>query len=176
MNRLWRNYRGIVPSSSLPWLKGMRRRSRPRPNVLYVRCLELLFSLSILGLGVSCWAHVVALCGVDPRSKFPGIWLFQVILAALLLPVVVEVLARKNHLDVLRSPRWMRFTLFALLLYYGLNFYYFLYWSVENLRSSSTWVMFSAGWLVLFGLTTVYYWVRTTESRGLCSSTGITPV
>ncbi len=162
---MWRNYKGIVPSTSLPWFSKATQPLGPRPNPLYVRSLELLFVLSLLGLSVSCWAHIVALCGIDPSSKFHGLWLFQVILSALLLPVAVEVLSRRNHLDVLRSPRWMRLTLGGLLVYYGLHFYFFLYWSVENLKSSSTWVMFSSGWLVLFALTTVYYWIRSTESR-----------
>ena len=114
---------------------------------------------------MSAWAHFETLAGIDPGAKFRGFWLFQLILFALLLPMMVELFFLKNYAQILRSPRWMKFSLYALLVYYGLQFYFFLYWAADHLTSRATWKMFTAGWLLLFSMSAVYYAVRLSESK-----------
>ena len=117
------------------------------------------------GIGISTWAHVEALTGTDPGARVRGFWIFQLVLFGLMIPLIVEMFAKRNPGQILRAPRWMRLTLSLFLVYYGLNFYVFLYWSVDHLDSCATWRMFSSGWLLLFGLTAVYYKVRFSESK-----------
>jgi hypothetical protein len=127
--------------------------------------LQVAFLLSLAGLGVSAWAHVLSLAGIDPGSLFRSFWLFQLILFGLLMPIIIELFHPQPAGGVLRSPRWMRMCLFALLGYYGANFYYFLYWSTNHLNAAATWRMFSAGWLLLFATAVVYYRVRYLEAK-----------
>ncbi len=138
----------------------MRRSSRLSPGILSVPLV-----IALLGLGVSFWAHLEAIAGIDPGRHFSYLWTSQLILFALLIPLVVELFRRNAGLEVLRSPQWMRRTLYALLCYYGLNFYLFLYWSADHLDSCATWRMFSSGWLLLFGIAAVFYQVRLLESK-----------
>jgi hypothetical protein len=128
--------------------------------------LGFLLGLSLLGLGMSLGTHVATLSGIDPGEQFRQIWLLQLILVALLLPIGVELLSKRNPYQILRSPPWMRRTLYLLLVYYGANFYVFLYWSADHVSSRVTWRMFSSGWLLLFAFTALYYSVRLLESKG----------
>jgi len=116
--------------------------------------------LSLLGFSVSLWAHLETLAGIDPAARHRGIWIVQLVLLGLVLPILFEIFHCRNPFEILRSPRWMQVALYTLLAYYGLNFYVFLYWSVDHLTSCATWRMFSAGWLLLFGLAAVYYDLR----------------
>ena len=127
--------------------------------------LAISMAASLFGLAVSLWAHLETLGGLDPDRQMAQFWLFQLLLLALLLPIAVEMFSRREHQEIFRSPRWMRNVLYALLAYYSLNFYVFLYWSVDNLTSAGTWRMFSAGWILLFALAAVYYRVRWEELR-----------
>jgi hypothetical protein len=102
---------------------------------------------------------------MDPGVLFSGIWTLELLLPALVLPIGIEMVAKRNAGSALRAPRWMTRLLYVLLIYYGLNFYVFLYWSVDHLDSCATWRMFSSGWLLLFGVSAVYYKVRFSESR-----------
>ena len=133
---------------------------------IYPRLLALLSMVSMVGFFISLWAHLEALTGRDPGIKFGAFWQFQLLLFSLLLPLIVELFSTRNPSRILRSPRWMKIVLYLFLAYYGLTFYVFLYWSVNHLNSSATWRMFSAGWLLLFGLTAVYYSVRFSEAKG----------
>ena len=122
--------------------------------------------LSIVGFTISLWVHIEALAGVDPGVRFNAFWEFQLLLFALLLPPVFELFSTRDPSRIVRSSGWMKALLYAFLVYYGLNFYVFLYWSVDHLSSCATWRMFSSGWLLLFGLTAVYYRVRFSELKG----------
>ena len=137
------------------------RLARLLPSAL----VGLSLTISLLGLGISIWAHVSTLVGLDPGSLLQNLWMCSLVLFALLLPVGIDLFLSRNHLRVLRSPRWMQLSLYALLGYYGLNFYVFLYWSANHLDSRSTWQMFSSGWLLLFALAAVFYHVGFLESK-----------
>ncbi|HEX4168322.1 MAG TPA: hypothetical protein VHZ55_22895 [Bryobacteraceae bacterium] len=126
--------------------------------------LAISLAASLFGIAVSLWAHLEALGGRDPDREVKEFWVFQLILFALLLPIVVEMFTRRDQ-AIFRSPRWMRNVLYFLLAYYGVNFYVFLYWTVDDLSSAGTWRMFSAGWLLLFGLAAAYYRVRWEELK-----------
>ncbi len=125
----------------------------------------MLLAVAVLGLAVSLWAHLEAVAGIDPGSRFRYIWTSQLILFALLLPLLVELFRHNSGFEVLRSPQWMRRTLYALLCYYGFHFYLFLYWSADHVSSCATWRMFSSGWLLLFGIAAVFYRVRLWEAK-----------
>lgn len=127
--------------------------------------LRLLLLLSLVGLAVSVWAHVESLLGIDPGSRLRGFWLFQLLLFGLMMPIATELFRKQPDGGILRSPRWMRVTLYVLLFYYGIRFYVFLYWSVDHLSSAVTWRMFSSGWMLLFSVAAVYYEVRYAEMR-----------
>ena len=139
-----------------------------RRNALKQHPAALLFplALSLCGLAVALWAHIVALCGLDPGSLIHDFWLCQLLLSVLIVPIPVELVRKKSPEAVFRSPPWMRYVLYLLLAYYGANFYFFLYWSSDHLDASITWRMFSSGWLLLFALTAVHYAVRYQESKG----------
>lgn len=127
--------------------------------------LGTLLVVSLSGVAISGWAHISSLAGIDPVSEFHGFAFFQLVLLGLMIPIAVELFSTKHVKRIVRSPRWMRIGLYSLLVYYGLNFYVFLYWSADHLDSSVTWRMFSSGWLLLFALSAVYYQVRFAESR-----------
>jgi hypothetical protein len=131
----------------------------------YYGLLVGLLGAALIGIAISLWAHVVSLLGIDPGAHFRGFWVFQLLLFVLMLPIAIELFRRQPDGGILRSPRWMRRILFALLLYYGINFYVFLYWSSNHLSAAVTWRMFSAGWLLLFTVAAVYYRVRWVELR-----------
>jgi hypothetical protein len=127
--------------------------------------MQTLFALSVAGLVVSFIAHLDALFGFDPGNQFRGFWIFQLILFIVFVPVMIELFRGRQPANILRSPRWMRVVLWLLLAYYGVHFYFFLYWSAIHVSSVSTWLMFSSGWLLLFFLAVVYYWVRYSELK-----------
>jgi hypothetical protein len=115
------------------------------------------------GTLLSVWAHLVAIFGWDPHLRVQNSWIVQLVLFGLLVPVIAELFLYRDTDHLLRSPRWMKRALYVLLAYYGLNFYIFLYWSVDHLSSRYTWQMFSSGWLLLFALAAVFYQVRFVE-------------
>jgi hypothetical protein len=127
--------------------------------------LLFLLALSLCGLAVALWAHIVALRGMDPGSLIHDFWLCQLLLSVLIVPIPVELVRKKSAEIVFRSPPWMRYMVYLLLAYYGANFYFFLYWSSDHLDAAVTWRMFSSGWLLLFGQTASYYAVRYLETR-----------
>jgi hypothetical protein len=127
--------------------------------------MRVLFILSLAGLAISVWAHVESLLDIDPASQLRGFWLFQLLLFGLMMPIAVELFRKQPDGGILRSPHWMRITLYLLLFYYGIRFYVFLYWSTDHLSSAGTWRMFSSGWMLLFSVAAVYYEVRSTEAR-----------
>jgi hypothetical protein len=134
-------------------------------RLLYRFWLVMFSATSLAGLLVSIWAHIVALLGGDPRAEFRWIWVLQIVLFALLLPIVVVLFREGVHSKLFRSPRWARVALYALLGYYAAHFYLFIYVASEELTNSETWRMFSSGWLLLFFQAAVYYWVRLQETR-----------
>ncbi len=134
-----------------------------RQPPFYRLLLGLLFFLSLAGLGISIWAHGETWLGIDPGRRFQHAWIVQLALLGLLLPLAFELFSKRDMVRFLRSPAWMRVVLYSFLVYYGLNFYFFLYWAADHLTSLATWRMFSSGWLLLFGLATVYYEVRFSE-------------
>jgi hypothetical protein len=103
--------------------------------------------------------------GIVPSYGDGKLWALQILLLVLLAPVAVELFSTRNPAALFRSTRWMRIGVYTLLAYYGLHFYFFLYWSANHLSSQATWRMFSAGWILLFALVSVYYRVRSTESH-----------
>ncbi len=130
------------------------------------------FLLAALGVVISIWAHAETLLGVDPGSRFPHFWIFQLLLFGLLVPMILEMIVKRDPFGILRSPKWARNLLYALFAYYALHFYVFIYWSVDHLTSRLTWEMFSSGWLLLFATAMVFYSVRFWEYRQLRDQTG----
>ena len=122
--------------------------------------------MSVAGVGAGVWAHAVSLAGVDPQSLFGKLWIFQLVLFILLLPMGVRALRRGVKTDPFNLPRKEWQILGALLVYYAAHFYFFMFMAAEHLRASLTWQMFSAGWILIFMLSTFYYWARFVETRG----------
>lgn len=119
--------------------------------------IGVLLAVSLVGFGVAVVVHFATLVGIDPSTHFKRVWAFQIILFCLLIPIMVELFRKKNHMHILRSTAWTKYVLYTALAYYAANFYVFLCWSVEHLDSRLTWRMFSAGWLLLFSISAVYY-------------------
>ena len=131
---------------------------------------------AVSGLVVSVWVHAAALAGIDPGGQIRGLWSMQLLLLVLILPLAADIFRSRTYTHILDVPGWMRAGVFCLLLYYGLNFYVFLYWSNDCLDSRATWRMFSAGWLLLFGVAIVYYWRRIALGNRLPDSADAAPV
>lgn len=121
--------------------------------------------MSVTGVGASVWAHAVSLIGVDPQSVFQKLWVFQLILLFLLVPLGIEAIRRGVRVDPFGLPRVEWRILGALLVYYTGNFYFFIIRAAEHLRAALTWQMFSAGWIFLFMLAAFYYWTKFAEAR-----------
>jgi len=122
--------------------------------------------MSVAGVGAGLWAHAVSLAGVDPQSLFQKLWIFQLVLFVLLLPPAVRAVRRGVRSDPFGLPRREWRILGVLLVYYAAHFYFFMIMAAEHLRAALTWQMFSAGWILLFMLTTFYYWTRFVEPKG----------
>lgn len=120
-------------------------------------------AVSLVGAGAAVWAHAVSMVGIDPQSLFHHLWWFQLVLVALLLPVIVRMLRKGVNHNPLGIPKRFQGGLYALLFYYGIQFYVFLMTASDHLSSDYTWRMFSAGWLLLFTLTATFYWARYAE-------------
>ncbi len=127
--------------------------------------LLTLCATSVAGLGAGLWAHAVSLAGIDPQSLFKRLWIFQLVLFFLLLPLAVRTLQRGVHSDPFGLPVKEWRILGVLLVYYAFHFYFFMIMAAEHLRASLTWQMFSAGWILLFLLSAFYYWTRFSENK-----------
>ena len=124
----------------------------------YHGTLVSLYLVCLAGLAVSIWAHVVSFMGIDPRQKYPGIWIVEVALTLILLPLVTAVFRRGIHEDPLRLSRRNWKLIIALTAYYAFHFYLFIARaSEEELTSDMTWHMFSAGWILLFTVAFAFY-------------------
>jgi hypothetical protein len=123
-----------------------------------------LAGLSAVGLAISCWAHAVALFGLDPRTYFPRIWVVEPALTLVVLPMGFALLRRGVNNNPFHLTKGERVTVYWLLGYYAFQFYRFLYRASQELHSSDTWQMFTAGWLVLFLLAFFYYLQRNPSS------------
>ena len=121
--------------------------------------------MSVAGVGAGLWAHALSLAGVDPQSVFRKLWIFQLLLFVLLLPLCVQVFRHGVRGDPFGLPRLEWRILGALLVYYAGHFYFFMIMAAEHLHAALTWQMFSAGWILLFMLTTFYYWTRFAETK-----------
>jgi len=119
--------------------------------------LVFLYILCLVGLGLSIWAHVVSFLGIDPRTRFPLIWIVELTLTAILLPLVVALFRRGLREDPLRLSRLSWKLIVALAAYYTFHFYLFIVRASEELTSEITWQMFSAGWILLFALAFAFY-------------------
>jgi uncharacterized membrane protein YqaE (UPF0057 family) len=119
--------------------------------------LVVLYLLCLAGLGLSLWAHVVSFLGIDPRTRFPRIWLVELSLTGILLPLVVVVLRRGINQDPLRLSRLSWKFIIGLTAYYAFHFYLFIARASDELTSDVTWQMFSAGWILLFGVGFAFY-------------------
>ncbi len=123
----------------------------------YHGALVVLYLLCLAGLGLSIWAHVVSFMGIDPRTQFPRIWIVELSLTFILLPLVVAVFRRGIHEDPLRLPRLSWKLILILTAYYAFHFYLFIARASEELTSEITWQMFSAGWILLFAVGFAFY-------------------
>jgi hypothetical protein len=123
----------------------------------YHSVLVLLYILCLAGFSLSLWAHVVSFVGVDPRAQFPHIWIVELSLTGILLPLVVVVFRRGVHHDPLRLSRLSWKLIWALMGYYAFHFYWFIARASDDLTSDITWQMFSAGWILLFALGFLFY-------------------
>jgi hypothetical protein len=121
--------------------------------------------MSVAGVGAGLWAHAVSLAGVDPQTIFKKLWIFQLVLFVLLLPMAARALKRGVHSDPFGLPRKEWQILTVLLVYYAAHFYFFMIMAAEHLRAALTWQMFSAGWILLFLMAAFYYWARFSEPR-----------
>jgi len=80
---------------------------------------------------------------------------------ALLIPILLELLRGGLHgLRLFPVRSWQKRLLIALLIYYTIQFYLFIWLASDHLQSYMTWRMYSAGWLLLFTLSAIYYSVR----------------
>jgi hypothetical protein len=62
--------------------------------------------MSVAGVGTSIWAQAVSLAGVDPQSIFQKLWLFQLVLFFLLMPLGVQAVRYGVHSDPLDCLEW----------------------------------------------------------------------
>jgi hypothetical protein len=127
--------------------------------------LLTLCAISAVGVATALWAHAVSLAGIDPQSIFKKLWIFQLVLFLLLLPMAVRAVRRGVKQDPFGLPRKEWLVLAALLVYYAGRFYFFMAMAAEHLQASLTWQMFSAGWILLFMMSVFYYWTRFVEAR-----------
>lgn len=121
----------------------------------------LFFCVACGGVAIALWAHIVSLFGLDPRLFLHWTWVVQLVLLALLVPILVEILRgglQGFRLFPIRS--WQKRLLMALIVYYTLQFYLFIWLASDHLESYMTWRMYSAGWLLLFVLSAIYYSAR----------------
>jgi hypothetical protein len=114
---------------------------------------------------ISLWAQAVSLAGLDPREYFPKIWIVEPSLTLVVWPLVLAVFRNGVRENPLRLPAKAQSTLVCLMFYYVFQFYRFLYHASTQLRSSDTWQMFSAGWIVLFTTALIYYFKPGQERR-----------
>jgi hypothetical protein len=139
----------------------IRTPANSRAEQLRSAVAALFFCLSCGGLTVALWAHIVSLLGNDPRLYFHWTWLVQLILLALLVPIMVEIIrTRLAGIHLFPAAHWHKRLLVALIVYYTLQFYLFIWLASDHLESYVTWRMYSAGWLLLFTLCAIYYSVR----------------
>jgi hypothetical protein len=121
----------------------------------------LFFGLACAGVGIALWAHIVSLFRTDPRLYFHWTWVVQLVLLALLVPILAETLrAGLTGVHVFPAERWQKRVLIVLIVYYTFQFYFFIWLASDHLESYMTWRMYSAGWLLLFTLSAIYYSVR----------------
>jgi hypothetical protein len=98
---------------------------------------------------------------------FHWTWVVQLILLTLLIPIMIEIMrTRLAGIHLFPAPHWQKRLLVALIVYYTLQFYLFIWLASDHLESYATWRMYSAGWLLLFTLCAIYYSVRMRPSRG----------
>lgn len=116
-----------------------------------------LLVLSVIGIGGSFAAHIESVFGVDPRSTFKEMWTFQLLLLVVLLPLIIRIFRQRSFAHLLRPPRWLKLAIYAMLAYYAINFYWFLFWAAEHLDAAMTWRVVSAGWMMLFLLAIAFY-------------------
>ncbi len=127
--------------------------------------LLTLCAISAAGVATALWAHAVSLAGIDPQTIFKNLWVFQLVLFFVLLPLAVRAVRRGVKQDPFGLPRKEWLVLGGLLVYYAGHFYFFMAMAAEHLQASLTWQMFSAGWILLFMMSVFYYWTRFSEKR-----------
>jgi hypothetical protein len=127
--------------------------------------LLALCAISVAGVGASLWAHAISLAGIDPQTLFKNLWVFQLVLFVVVLPLAVQTVRRGVKEDPLNLPKTEWRVLGGLLVYYAGHFYFFMAMAAEHLQASLTWQMYSAGWILLFMMSVFYYWTRFLEAR-----------
>jgi hypothetical protein len=123
----------------------------------YHGTLVFLYGVCLAGIALSIWAHILSFIGIDPRTRFPQIWIVELTLTAVLIPLVVVLFRRGLHEDPLRLSRWSWRLIFVLTAYYAFHFYLFIVRASDELTSDITWQMFSAGWILLFAVAFAFY-------------------
>lgn len=121
-------------------------------------CYAALLLISLGGFAAAVWTHVESLRGIDPRTLFPDIWMLQILLNLLLIPLVISFFRKGLSAQIHELPRWSRAIIIALAVYYSLHFYFFMKIAADQIRADWTWRMFSAGWMALFSAPAAYYW------------------
>ncbi|MBV8895996.1 MAG: hypothetical protein JO051_05780 [Acidobacteriaceae bacterium] len=116
-----------------------------------------LLVISVAGLLGSLAAHIEAIFGLDPRHTFREMWVFQLALLVVLVPLIIEIFRKKSFAKILTPSRRMKYLIYTVLAYYAVNFYWFLYWAAEHMNASMTWRVVSAGWLLLFLIAAAFY-------------------
>lgn len=121
-----------------------------------------LLILSFFGILASLAVHIEAVCRIDPQSTFKEIWVFQLLLLVVLLPIIIEIFKKRSFTNIMHPHKWMKFLIYLVLAYYAVNFYWFLFWAAEHLDPTMTWRVVSAGWLLLFCVAAGFYEVKKT--------------
>lgn len=116
-----------------------------------------LLVMSVAGLLASLTAHIEAIFGRDPRHTFRDMWVFQLMLIIVLLPLMVDIFRKKSFAHLLTPSRRMKYLIYLALAYYTVNFYWFLYLAAEHLDPAMTWRVVTAGWVLLFLIAAAFY-------------------
>jgi hypothetical protein len=119
---------------------------------------------SFFGIFSSLAAHIEAICGIDPRSSFRDMWIFQLLLLVVLIPIIIEIFRKRSFMNIMHPHKSMRVLIYIVLAYYAVNFYWFLFWAAEHLDPAMTWRVVSAGWVLLFCIAAGFYDARTQTS------------
>jgi len=145
---------------------------------VYRLACGVLLAACVAGAGISLKANLESLAGSGWHRGSISFWTCQILLLTASLPIVAEVLWKKDYKQILDPPRALRKLLWALTAYYTGSFYFFLYRAPTDLSPAQTWQVFSSGMMLAFALAGAYYagrFARTKSSFRQKNSTSTLP-